>query len=195
MQKRKSIGSSAPRSVPPADRRIRRTRQALRDALLQLLPEVGWDGIDVALLCERADVGRSTFYLHYADKSSLLQGAFADLRTHLLSSLDAAARNRRFPFLPGLLAHVHEQRTVFRALLGRRSGMVVQEHFRDLLVTLFSGAADTPRKAANAKARPHMLAGSLFQLLVWWLGSNRPQGPDEIEALFLGFVDGHATPG
>lgn len=188
MQKRKSVGSPEPLVAPSTDRRVRKTREALRDALLGLLPEVGWDGIDVAMLCERADVGRSTFYLHYTDKAALLRGAFTDLQTHLVSSLDAAARGSRFPFLPGLLAHVHEQREVFKALLGRRSGQVVQDHFRDLLVKLFSSSTHAPRKATIPSARSHMLAGSLFQLLVWWLGSNRLQGPDEIEAIFRGFA-------
>jgi hypothetical protein len=38
-----------------------------------------------------------------------------------------------------------------------------------------------------------MLAGSLFQLMVWWLGSNRPHGPDEIEVLFLEFAVEHSA--
>lgn len=188
MQKRKSVGSPESLVAASADRRVRKTREALRDALLELLPEVGWDGIDVAMLCERANVGRSTFYLHYSDKAALLRGAFTDLQAHLMSPLDASALSSRFPFLPGLLAHVHEQREVFKALLGRRSGQIVQDHFRDLLVKFFSNSAHAPRKATSPSARSHMLAGSLFQLLVWWLGSNRPQGPDEIEALFLGFA-------
>jgi len=188
VQKRKPVGSPSPLADPPADRRVRKTREALRDALLELLPEVGWDGIDVAMLCERADVGRSTFYLHYTDKAALLRGAFADLQAHLMSSLDASALGSRFPFLPGLLAHVHEQREVFKALLGRRSGQVVQDHFRDLLMTLFSSSTHAPRKPTTPNAHSHMLAGSLFQLMVWWLGSNRPHGPNEIEALFLKFA-------
>lgn len=188
VQKRKSDRPPGPPTAAQPDRRVRKTREALRDALLALLPEVGWDGIDVAMLCARADVGRSTFYLHYTDKTALLRGAFEDLQVHLMSSIDAATQGSRFPFLPGLLAHVHEQREVFRALLGRRSGQVVQDHFRDLLVALFSGSVRAPRKAVSADARAHMLAGGLFQLLVWWLGASRPDGPDDIEALFLGFA-------
>lgn len=161
------------------DRRVRRTREALRDALLELLPETGWDDIDVATLCERADIGRSTFYLHYTDKTDLLRGAFDDLHTHLLATAAASPGHVEHPFLPGLLQHVHEQRDVFRALLGRRSGQVVQDHFRDLLIRLFG---------ADHDARTHLLAGSLFQLLVWWLGSARHHLPAEVEARFRAFA-------
>lgn len=186
VQKTKQGRSALPSTSTPPDRRVRRTREALRDALLALLPEVGWDGIDVAMLCARADVGRSTFYLHYTDKTDLLQRAFEDLQAHLVSSIDGAAEGAPFPFLPGLLAHVHEQREVFKALLGRRSGQVVQDHFRELLVRLFSPPDRASSKAIDA--RVYMLAGSLFQLLVWWLGTHRPQKPNDINALFLAFA-------
>ncbi|HEY9094368.1 MAG TPA: TetR/AcrR family transcriptional regulator [Hydrogenophaga sp.] len=181
-----------PRRNPaaPPDRRVRKTREALRDALLGLLPEVGWDGLDVAMLCQRADVGRSTFYLHYPDKAALLKGAFEDLQAHLLGSLNAESAEAPYPFLPGLLAHVHEQQQVFRALLGRRSGQVVQQHFRELLYRLFARSTGGRRLSSLEAARAQMLAGSLFQLLVWWLGAgpaDTRRQPAEVQALFLAF--------
>ncbi len=148
---------------------------------MSLLPEVGWDDIDVAMLCQRANIGRSTFYLHYADKSALLRGAFADLKQHVLTAIAPSDAARPYAFLPGLLAHVHEQQEVFRALLGRRSGQVVQEHLREILIALFAQGAD-------ADARPHMLAGSLMQLMVWWLGSAWQLPPQDIEGRFLAFA-------
>lgn len=173
------------------DRRVRKTREALRDALLGLLPEVGWDGIDVAVLCQRADVGRSTFYLHYPDKAALLKGAFEDLQSHLLGSLNAEAADEPYPFLTGLLTHVHEQQQVFRALLGRRSGQVVQQHFRELLFKLFARPEGRRRLSPMEEARAHMLAGSLFHLLVWWLGAgpdDTRRRPADVKALFLAFA-------
>lgn len=70
---------SVPEPVPAhPDRRVRRTREALRDALLALLVERGWDDIDVQALCVRADIGRSTFYLHFPNKEALLRGSLAE---------------------------------------------------------------------------------------------------------------------
>jgi AcrR family transcriptional regulator len=56
------------------DRRVRRTRQALQDALFTLMTEKGYDAVTVQDTIDRADVGRSTFHSHYADKDELLQG-------------------------------------------------------------------------------------------------------------------------
>ena len=47
------------------DARSRFTREALKDALLALLGEKGFNDITVAELCRRADVTRATFYRHF----------------------------------------------------------------------------------------------------------------------------------
>jgi AcrR family transcriptional regulator len=54
------------------DRRIQRTRQQLRQALLSLMLERGYDSLSVQDITDRANLGRATFYLHYQDKDDLL---------------------------------------------------------------------------------------------------------------------------
>lgn len=168
------------------DRRVQRTRDALRDALMGLMVDIGWDAIEVQLLCERANIGRSTFYQHYPNKEALLNANFSNLRDGLLNGAISQDNSlKEMSFLSGLLDHVHEAQEVFRALLGRRSGHYVQDRFKELLLELFEKeflAAKTPKWQISA--RTHFLAGALFELLVWWLGNNRPHKPAEIEMLF-----------
>ena len=177
-----------PKPLPekPMDRRVQRTRDALRGALMGLMVDIGWDAIEVQMLCERANIGRSTFYQHYPSKESLLNASFSDLRDGLMQgAMSTQVSSQGMPFLPGLLAHVHEAQEVFRALLGRRSGHYVQDRFKELLIELLdkeSAGAKTP--LWQLSARSHYLAGALFEMLVWWLGSNRPHTAAEIEALF-----------
>lgn len=54
------------------DRRVQRTRRHLREALMQLILERGYDAVTIEDITERADLGRTTFYLHYRDKEELL---------------------------------------------------------------------------------------------------------------------------
>ncbi|MDR1630452.1 MAG: TetR/AcrR family transcriptional regulator [Oscillospiraceae bacterium] len=49
------------------DRRIKRTRKSIFDALVELMLEKDIGNITVRELCERADVNKSTFYLHFMD--------------------------------------------------------------------------------------------------------------------------------
>src|SRR5262245_30026355 len=65
------------------DRRMRRTRQLLRDALLALLKVKRYEDISVQDIIEHADVARSTFYVHYIDKDDLLVGKWCVFASNL----------------------------------------------------------------------------------------------------------------
>ena len=47
------------------NRRVQFTKTALRDAMLELISEKPLTSITVKDVCARADINRSTFYLHY----------------------------------------------------------------------------------------------------------------------------------
>lgn len=61
------------------DRRVQRTRLLLRQAMLSLILEQGYDAVNVQDITDRADVGRATFYLHYKDKEDLLLEVMAGI--------------------------------------------------------------------------------------------------------------------
>jgi len=180
--------AATPASV---DRRSLRTRNALREALIQLIGERGWDAIAVQDLCERANVGRSTFYSHFPNKDALLLGGLEDLRAEL--GRQAAARSpgkggdsptSGFRFALGLIEHAHQQRKVFRGLIGRRSGYVVQQRFREMVVRLVNdelppSPARLPR-AAVARA----LAAAFVELLAWWVEQRNPMPAAELALRF-----------
>src|SRR5512139_3575567 len=104
------------------DRRIERTRLALRNALILMLAEHSWDEINIRDLCAQANVGRSTFYLHFQGKEELLVSAFDDLRGWLASQRSDEQPSNALPFVRGLIEHADEQRQLFRIIIGRRSG-------------------------------------------------------------------------
>ncbi|MCK4724588.1 MAG: helix-turn-helix transcriptional regulator, partial [Anaerolineales bacterium] len=72
------------------DRRVRRTRRALRQALLDLMDEKGYDEVTVEEITNRADIGRTTFYLHYRAKQDLLLEQFGELIDQLVNQLSQA---------------------------------------------------------------------------------------------------------
>lgn len=58
------------------DRRIKRTRTAVFNAMLDLMVEKDAAKITVLELCKRADINKSTFYLHYKSMDDCLQSCF-----------------------------------------------------------------------------------------------------------------------
>lgn len=168
-----------------SDRRVQRTRYALRDALVSLLEERGWDDINIQDLCERANVGRSTFYLHFQNKEELLIGGFDDLRTWLRAQPSSTKTTETvMPFVRGLIEHAHEQRNLFRAIIGRRSGHVVQKRFREMVCRLIEEEVVPGQASWKQKAGAHYTAGALVELLAWWVDFGKEHTVTEIEELF-----------
>ena len=65
------------------DRRVRKTREALHSALASLVVAKGYDAVTIQDVLDAADVGRSTFYSHFAGKEALLRSGFDRLRAEL----------------------------------------------------------------------------------------------------------------
>ncbi len=61
--------------MPPKkqDRRTARTRNALMSAFVELVLTRGYPDVSVEDIVARADVGRSTFYLHFRSKDDILK--------------------------------------------------------------------------------------------------------------------------
>ncbi|MCH5586597.1 TetR/AcrR family transcriptional regulator [Shimazuella sp. AN120528] len=61
------------------DPRITRTREMLRNALMELIQEKGFEKITVQELTKRAGLYRGTFYLHYQDIYDLFDQSKAEM--------------------------------------------------------------------------------------------------------------------
>lgn len=138
---------------PREDRRIAKTQAQLSGALIELLLERGWDAIGVGELCDRADVARSTFYLHFANKEELLESGFSALRDIIRVDAPTTSLNHsgQFGFVEGLAKHIFENRKTFLALVGKNGASIVRERFRGLLETMIAEELAACGKADNAK--------------------------------------------
>ena len=65
------------------DRRIARTRKALKGALVELGLEQGFENVKIKDITECANVGNSTFYRHYKDKNDLLGSHLSEIQQEI----------------------------------------------------------------------------------------------------------------
>jgi len=173
-----------------ADRRSRRTRRLIAEALIALMVEQRYDRITVQEIIDRADVGRSTFYAHYHDKEDVLTSEFEHVLAQLHQHLDpdGADAPQLLPSL-GLFRHVQEQHHLYHALLqGHGVGVLYETGHRYLSasvgrrLTVLAGDGRAPEVPLPLLA--DYVAGAFLSLLRWWLEHQRPYPPEQMHAIF-----------
>ena len=183
------------------DRRIRKTYEALNNALISLLFEKNYDSIVVQDILDRANVGRSTFYSHFRDKDALLVKSFGNLQ-HMLRAAQAAplppsakAYERIIAFSLPMFEHSHDFRKLFQSLSRSQAGAFIMQAMRKTFVELMTDESKKHRHPRR-KAHPevpleiliHYLASTYISVLTWWLESNNSLSPKSINAIFRALV-------
>ncbi|WP_410875391.1 TetR/AcrR family transcriptional regulator [Nocardia sp. A7] len=110
------------------DRRVRRTRDTLHRALIELMIERGYDKVTVSDIIGRADVGRSTFYAHYRDKDDLLLVSCTEfLRREIIRTTTPGSPLAPLRVMFHLAAQYPE---VYRPLIGPKATATVVRAYR-----------------------------------------------------------------
>jgi AcrR family transcriptional regulator len=169
----------------PKDRRVIRTKRLLYDALFSLVAENGYDALTVNQIADRADVGRATFYMHYGDKDELLREAL----TAEFEALAAFLESKRSPErmrLRDLFGYIAQQPAHFRVLLtgiGKPNVYLFTRDFmaRRLLARLRE--VDPAQPALPPEVIALHMAGSILNLLIWWLDNQLPNSPEALEGM------------
>lgn len=170
---------------PVEDRRVRRTRRILHEALITLILSKGYERITVQDILDRADVGRSTFYAHYRDKDDLLLSSFTAMREDLRRELDFMRPDIPVtnPARPAaiIFEHAYRHRRVYSALCGRPGGTLIQRHLHDHIHALLTDHLRPHLAAAGCDLPPDLVAEyyttSVLGLLAWAVDHDFPRTP------------------
>ena len=176
------------------DRRSKRTRQLLGNALVELLLEKRFQNITVQDILDRADVGRSTFYAHYNDKESLLMGEIE----RVIHELDEytrqtdGAHHGLFPSL-ALFRHVQEQRHLMQAFMWGKGAELHTYELQRQVSKLIEGQLRSTMDDETAFSLPlsvvaSFVSNTLLMLLRWWFDEDMRHTPEQMDELFQKLV-------
>lgn len=178
-----------------ADRRSERTRQLLSAALVDLMLHKRYDEITVQDIIDHANVGRSTFYAHYLDKDDLLVSDFTrvlDLLSVHMRRQDAGSVGEP-PSLKLFFEHVQAHHHLYKALV-RGGGIELlykKGHERlcqNIELHLAELVPDGQVPALPLPLVADYLAGTILNLLKWWLDHEMPHTPKQMDRMFLQLV-------
>ena len=129
------------------DRRITRSKCALRDALVELIEERGLANFSASDLCSRANLNRGTLYNNFGDKDGLLAALEADIMSDLegfqaqmrqLTLKDVLryrVNKKPMPFLVSLFDYLREQSDFLHAVMGPKGDPSFGPRVRDAVCT------------------------------------------------------------
>lgn len=190
-----SIKQQTPPSAVPTklDRRQRRTRRLLAEALIALIPEKGYDTLSITDITDRADLNRATFYLHYGSKEELLMDLLEERFDELVAEMEANRVSDGpiwLTHMPELRIYEHlaEHHALYAILLGNQAVGHVVKRVLDYIADVVERhtLADMPQGFESPIPLPLMsrfVAGAMYAQLVWWLENDMPYPPEYMARL------------
>jgi AcrR family transcriptional regulator len=155
--------------------RVRRTRALLREALVELIEDRGFERVTVGDLTSRAMISRAAFYRNYRDKYELVEQIFDEAIAEMTDDeTDTRPPDRRWA---DFLGHIDAYHRLYRALLGRKGSPWFADRMRSALAAMSS--RHLPGRDADALV-PSVISAMFVQSILWWLEHDRPYPPDEI---------------
>jgi len=195
-------------TVRKVDRRVNRTRRQLREALFNLILEKGYDAVTVEEITARADVGRTTFYLHYHDKEDLLMESIGELVDDLIEQMArfpmeewklerGSAGSAPSPAIVLPFQHVASNARLYQIVLRGDGTYSVSRRLREIIVQASAEMARVLLErdelgALNSQVPMDVfmnyIAGAWLGLITWWLENEMPYPAEQIAGMFQRMV-------
>jgi AcrR family transcriptional regulator len=176
------------------DRRVQRTRKLLREALMALILEEGYEEISIQDITEKANLGRATFYLHFKDKDELLLAVMNQLIEDFLEQVpqitEAQWHVADIKALVKLFEFAAEHYDLYRILTIGSGGITaareLQTRIADNIETYIQAelAAKNAQPAVPTDFIANHFAGALLATIYWWLDHDLPYTAEEMATLF-----------
>lgn len=175
------------------DPRVIRTRQLLRDALVELIDEQGYEKITVQDITQRANLNRATFYLHYRDKLDLLYQSSEEILHELVGSIHPTVEEKKdFDLLPHYdqphetFMHLFEQialnSKLYKVYLTEKDIPYFSAGLKKIIIDFVSSGIqlmepDDQKLTVPREMAIRFYAAAFLEVIVWWLENDMPYTP------------------
>jgi AcrR family transcriptional regulator len=178
------------------DRRVQKTRKLLQDALVELISEKGFETVTIQEIIDKANVGRSTFYSHFQDKSELLHSCFSELgqllerfESQLLEGNQNNRDNIHSDLILKMFQFVGRNHRLFKALLSKGGIAVFTPAIYSKLVVYLQSALKRSKLSGHqtplqTEMISHYFVSAFIGIVRWWVEKDIPCTAEEMDKLF-----------
>lgn len=172
------------------DRRIRKTKLALKDGLLELMSKKNLKEISIRELTEKVDLNRGTFYLHYKDIFDLLEEieeeSFAEFRKIVNSYPTGSLNGDPFPLLKDIFTFLKENATMVTVMLGSTGDPAFVNRLKKLIWESCFEHWQFPLNKNKTKELQYFYnytLGGCIGIIETWLQNDLKDTPEELAGL------------
>ena len=165
-------------------RRIKKTKKLIQEALFSLMQEYPYQKIRINHISERADISRSTFYLHYETKDDLLLSIVDEIIDEYFKTIDQLPSGQKEN--PTFLLFSKWKQNIQKMRLILEAGMEYRIYQR---LRLFNQQRTALIESENPLLNDYirtMLDGVSFALLLRWTQDNAKVSVNQMVKLFEG---------
>jgi len=173
------------------DRRTSRTKKLLADAFIELLFSKKLNEITVKELCDKADINRGTFYLHYTDIYDMKQQLENDICQQLEEIIDKSSPKVDFSTSYAVtlkLFHlIQEHSLLLKTFLGPNGDISFSQKMQTIFKERYLGIILQGQPPANLTKLNYsysFVASGFTGLVVSWLNEENPTPVEEM-AMFI----------
>lgn len=178
------------------DRRVRKTRAQLRQALIRLMREKRVQDITVKELCAVCDLNRGTFYLHYTDVTQLLHSIEDELLVEFERVLESLTPESTLsgeapsPPMRSMLELLAENEDLCRVLLCHNGDLAFVEKVKSIVHQRVFDAwgAQLRSHGGGADYAYAFIVSGCIGMLQYWLEQPQPMPPREMAAIMENMI-------
>ena len=153
------------------DKRVRKSKEALKTALLTLRSSKELKDISVTELCRKAGLNRSTFYANYTDINALAADCVTDLLHWLLTDMnsqpsasDGMTRKTVRDSVKRFLTYMKENPAIFRILYDSEERFLFVSQ-----IIAYAGSSGQPAEACRRYRDLYCVVGAFAVTRQWFL--------------------------
>lgn len=188
------------RPLNRAERRKRATHERIRAAAWQLLAEVGYAKLTVRMIADAADIGYGTFYLHFADKDTLIWELLVASTEIYQQKLLVALQEIAFPYREFLgwvayFEHCALTRENFLAMFGSNGSPRLYQLFHDYTASIYQRnieaqhySSGMAKDAVPPSFYAEFISGAVMRLSLWWLETPTEYSAFDMAAMLFHVV-------
>lgn len=177
---------------PPLSRMERRrlhTRSQLLEAASALMYEVGYEGLTIKGITERADLGYGTFYLHFTDLDDIVWAGIYQLAEAMRQTTETQIQALPYPLREyhswiHIFEFASQMREEMVAVFGRNGSAKLLQRYQDYLAGMHEENLRLGRYSSGLDLPPaflaQMITGAVVRLLIWWAETPTPYSPRDM---------------